>query len=51
MHSHYRLVPDPALHLNEGAGRAIIDGKSGVGWMEMAWPADYLEHIIANSPY
>jgi hypothetical protein len=48
---HYPLVPDPAIVLNEAAGKAVIDGKAGVGWMEMAWPKEYLNHIIANSPY
>ena len=51
VHSHYRLVPDPAIALNEAAARGTIDGKLGVGWMEMAWPSDYLAHIVANSPY
>lgn len=47
----YCLVPDPALSLNESAGRAMIDGKAGVGWLECAWPTSYLEHIRANGPY
>jgi hypothetical protein len=48
---HYTLIPDPAIVLREGAGRATIDGKPGVGWMEVAWPQEYLEHILANSPH
>lgn len=46
--AHYPLVPDPALVLVEGAGRARIDGQQGVGWMEVAWPTDYLAHIKAQ---
>jgi hypothetical protein len=42
---HYTLVPDPGFHLRESGGRATIDGKQGVGWMEVAWPAAYLEHL------
>lgn len=49
--AHYPLIPDPALILNEGAGRALIDGMPGLGWMEVAWPADYLAHIKAAGPY
>ena len=33
------------------AGVATIDGKTGVGWMECAWPKAYLDHITANGPY
>ena len=50
VYAHYPLIPDPAIVLNETAGRATIDGKPGLGWMEMAWPKAYLDHIIANSP-
>jgi hypothetical protein len=49
--AHYPLVPDPALVLLEGPGRARIDGKPGLGWMEMGWPTDYLAHIRAHAPY
>lgn len=42
---HYPLIPDPAVTLMEGNGRAAIDGKQGVGWVEVAWPTAYLEHI------
>ncbi len=42
---HYPLVPHPELVLVEGAGRAKIDGRNGVGWLEVAWPVAYLEHI------
>lgn len=47
----YTLVPDPGIHLRESAGVATIDGKTGVGWMECAWPKTYLDHITANGPY
>jgi hypothetical protein len=51
VYAHYTLVPDPNLMLNESAGRSMIDGKAGVGWMECAWPTTYLDHIKANGPY
>lgn len=47
----YTLVPHPDLSLNESGGRATIDGRRGVGWMECAWPTSYLAHIRANGPY
>lgn len=47
----YTLVPDPGVALNEGAARTTIDGKDGLGWMEVTWPMGYLEHIRANGPY
>ena len=47
----YTLLPDPVVSLNESGGRALIDGKPGIGWMECAWPTAYLEHIRANGPY
>jgi hypothetical protein len=50
-YAHYTLVPDPKLHLREGAARARFDGRPGVGWMEVAWPPAYLEHVAANGPY
>jgi hypothetical protein len=45
------LIPDPCIVLRESAGVSIIDGKTGVGWMECAWPTAYLDHIVANGPY
>lgn len=47
----YCLVPAPGISLNESGANTLIDGKAGVGWMECAWPTDYLEHIRANGPY
>ena len=47
----YLLSPDPAISLHESGGRAVIDGKAGVGWMECAWPTAYLAHIRSNGPY
>lgn len=44
----HTLAPDPSISLNESGGIAKIDGKTGVGWMECAWPTAYLEHIRAN---
>jgi hypothetical protein len=49
--AHYTLVPDPSIHLRESGGRATIDGKQGVGWMEVGWPKAYLDHINENGPY
>jgi hypothetical protein len=49
--ANYTLVPDPGIHLRESGGRATIDGKQGVGWMEVGWPKDYLDHINKNGPY
>lgn len=48
---HYPLVPHPDLVLMEGAGRALIDGREGAGWMEVAWPTAYLDHIRAVPNY
>ena len=45
------LVPHPKRVLRESGGSAMIDGKAGVGWMECAWPVDYVEHISENGPY
>jgi hypothetical protein len=47
----YCLVPDPSISLNESGGRAKLDGRDGVAWMECAWPTSYLNHIRANGPY
>jgi hypothetical protein len=43
--SHYTLVPDPSFHLRESGASAKIDGAPSVGWMEVAWPKSYLDHI------
>ena len=48
---HYTLVPDPAMQLRESGAQAVIDGKQGVGWMEIGWPTTYLDHIKGNGPY
>lgn len=47
----YCLKPEPTISLYESGAMVSIDGKPGVGWMECAWPTDYLEHIRANGPY
>jgi hypothetical protein len=49
--AHYTLVPDPAFQLRESGGQSVIDGKRGVGWMEVGWPTTYLDHINKNGPY
>lgn len=48
---HGVLIPSPEITLNEAAGRATIDGKPGVGWLEHAWPSDYLAHIRSVPAY
>jgi hypothetical protein len=50
-YAHYTLIPSPLLHLREGAARATFDGKPGTGWMEVAWPPGYLDHVSTNGPY
>jgi hypothetical protein len=50
-YAHYTLVPSQLLHLREGAARATFDGRPGTGWMEVAWPPGYLDHVAANGPY
>ncbi len=50
-YAHGVLIPAPEITLNEAAARIVIDGKPGVGWLEHAWPTDYLAHIRANSLY
>lgn len=50
-YAHGVLIPAPELTLNESAARVVIDGKPGVGWLEHAWPSDYLAHIRANPSY
>jgi hypothetical protein len=47
----FAMFPDPACCLNEQAGSAVIDGKPGVSWIEMMWPASYREHIGEVGPY
>lgn len=49
--AHYPLIPHPDLVLMEGAGKATIDGRDGVGWMEVAWPTAYLDHIRSIPNY
>lgn len=49
--SHYPLIPDPDFVLNEACMVVEIDGKAGVGQLEMAWPKAYLDHIQSNGPY
>lgn len=50
-YAHYTLVPSPLLSLREGAARATFDGRPGIGWMEVAWPPAYLDHVAASGPY
>lgn len=50
-YAHYCLIPSPHLTLREGAARATFDGEPGVGWMEVAWPPSYLDHVATHGPY
>lgn len=50
-YAHGVLIPSPDLTLNEAAARITVDGRPGVGWLEHAWPTDYLAHIRANPAY
>lgn len=43
--AHFPLIPHPDLVLMEGTGPAQIDGRQGAGWMEVAWPTAYRDHI------
>lgn len=43
----YPLVPDASIVLNEGGSAVSFDGVDGAGWIEVAWPSYYLEHIRA----
>jgi hypothetical protein len=47
----FPLVPHPELVLMEGGGSATIDGRKGAGWMEVAWPKAYLDHIRTVPQY
>ncbi|MEY2942256.1 MAG: hypothetical protein RLY97_270 [Pseudomonadota bacterium] len=44
-YGHYDLIPHPDLVLSESAGRAWVDGREGVGWMEVAWQTAYRDHV------
>ena len=44
-YAHAPLIPSPDITLTEAPARALIDGKPGVGWLEVAMPTAYLEHI------
>lgn len=48
---HTMLDSHPDMKLHEGPGACAIDGRSGVGWLECAWPTTYLNHIRNNGPY
>lgn len=50
-YAHGVLIPSADITLNESAARMTMDGKQGVGWLEHAWPSDYLAHIRANPLY
>lgn len=50
-YAHFPLIPDPAVTLTEAPARARFDGVEGLGWMEVAWPTAYLEHVRANPLY
>jgi len=50
-YSNYAVVPDPHFTLNGGVAAMEIDGKSGVGWLEVAWPKSYIDYIAASGVY
>ena len=50
-YGHYPLIPDPDIVLREGAARATYDGQPGFAWLEVCWPADYLEFVNKNGPF
>lgn len=41
----YPFVVSPQFTLNEASMAVTIDGKPGVGHVEMGWPSDYLAHV------
>lgn len=49
--SRFQLYPDPAYCLNENAGRAVIDGRPGVAWLEIFFPEAYRNHMGEVGPY
>lgn len=44
----YPFVVSPQVMLNEGSMSVTIDGKPGVGHVEMCWPSAYLEHVCTR---
>lgn len=50
-YAHYTLKPSPLLHLREGSASASFDGKPGLGWVEVGWDPEYIDHITTNGPY
>lgn len=47
----YVVAPIPEFSLNGGIATLEIDGKSGVGWLEVAFPTSYIDHIKAGGLY
>ncbi|MGE4322145.1 MAG: hypothetical protein AB7E60_03870 [Sphingobium sp.] len=45
------ITSDPTYTMNESTGRAKIDGRDAVVWLEMAWPTDYRDYIGTAGPY
>ena len=41
----YEFKVSPLATLNEGSMAVVIDGKSGVGHVEMCWPKAYLDYM------
>ena len=41
----YEFNVSPLATLNEGSMDVVIDGKSGVGHVEICWPKDYLDYM------
>lgn len=46
---HFAFNPAENCTLVEGGMRCAINGRTGAGWSEFMWPADYLEHMARTS--
>lgn len=44
----YPFAVSPLVTLHEASMAVSIDGRRGVGHVEMAWPKAYLEHVTAH---
>lgn len=44
----YPFVVSPQMTLNEASMSVSIEGRAGVGHVEMAWPTAYLEHVATR---
>ncbi|TVO63574.1 DUF7064 domain-containing protein [Denitromonas ohlonensis] len=44
----YPFVVSPEMTLNEASMSVTIEGRAGVGHVEMAWPTAYLAHVASR---